>query len=159
MPHGDARNLLCARCAHRGQTCRNRLLDLYDYWERKRGGRTFPARADIDPLDLGQMLPNLFLVDVLAAAPHFRYRLTGGTVDQIHGQSLTGKTPRHIRTPDVASAVEQRYHEIVAARQPRCEHVALLAEDHTYWHYECLILPLSDDGARINMLLGGIYET
>ncbi|MFC3675801.1 PAS domain-containing protein [Ferrovibrio xuzhouensis] len=155
----DARDVLCARCPVRGRGCRNQLLNLYDYWDGKRRGRAFPARADIDPLELGQMLPNLFLVDVLEAAPHFRYRLSGGNVDEIHGQSLTGKTPRHIRTADVAAAVEQRYREIVAARQPRCDHVTMLAEDHTFWHYECLLLPLSEDGERINMLLGGIYET
>ena len=155
----DNRDSLCARCPDRGRGCRNQLLNLYEYWDRKRGGRLFPARADIDPLELGQMLPNIFLVDVLDDAPHFRYRLSGGNVDEIHGQSLTGKTPRHIRTAEVAAAVEQRYHDIVAMRHPRCDHVTMLARDNTFWHYECLILPLSDDGQRINMLLGGIYET
>src|SRR3546814_11766181 len=83
----DARDALCARCPVRGRGCRNQLLNLYDYWDGKRRGRAFPARADIDPLELGQMLPNLFLFDVLEDAPHFRYRLSGGTVDEIHGQS------------------------------------------------------------------------
>ena len=155
----DARDRLCARCPDRGRGCRNQLLDLYDYWDRKRAGRAFPARADIDPLELGRLLPNLFLVDVLPDVPHFRYRLSGGNVDVIHGQSLTGKTPHQIRTAEVAAAVERRYHEIVAARVPRCDHVTLLAADDSFWHYECLLLPLSDDDARINMLLGGIYET
>ena len=44
-------------------------------------------------------------------------------------------------------------------RRPRCDHVTLLARDETYWHFERLILPLSDDGDRINMFLCGIYAT
>src|SRR3546814_21056572 len=100
----DARDALCARCPVRGRGCRNQLLNLYDYWDGKRRGRAFPARADIDPLELGQMLPNLFLVDVLEDAPHFRYRLSGGHVDELPGQRLTGRSEeRRVGTEGVST--------------------------------------------------------
>ena len=37
------------------------LRRLLDYWRRKRNGRAFPRRADIDPLDLGFMLGRIAL--------------------------------------------------------------------------------------------------
>jgi len=155
----DDGNVFCARCPIQGEGCRRQLLRLHDYWNAKRGSRRFPARGDIDPLDLGALLPNLFLVDVLERAPYFRYRLSGTNVDDIHGQNLTGKSPRDIKTAEVAVTVEQQYRQVVADGRPRCDHLTLLAADHSYWHYERLILPLSDDGVRVTMLLCGIYET
>lgn len=152
-------NVLCARCPEQGRGCRQQLVGLFDYWDGKRAGRVFPARSDIDPLDLPALLPNLFLVDVLSGEPLFRYRLTGSNVDEIHGQSLAGKSPRDIRTPEVARQVEQQYRAVIETGQPRCDHLTLLARDDSYWHYERLLLPLSGDGRRINMLLGCIYET
>ncbi|MCW0232591.1 MAG: PAS domain-containing protein [Ferrovibrio sp.] len=150
----------CARCSdQRRQHCGSNLLRLYDYWDGKRGTRAFPARRDIDPIELGGLLPHVFLIDVLLSAPYFRYRLAGTGVDKIHGQSLTGKTPSDIRTPEIAAGVEAQYSQVVADRRPRCDHVMLLAADQSFWHYERLILPLSDDGATINMLFCGIYET
>lgn len=159
-PFNASTATLCRRCIATGkQPCKASLLRLHDYWEAKRGPRAFPARADIDPLDLRDLLPNIFIIEVLAEAPHFRYRLSGSTVDEIHGQSLTGKSPRDIKTTEVAAMVEEQYHAALADRRPRCDHVKLLARDNTYWHYERLILPLSEDGERINMFLCGIYVT
>ena len=54
------------------------LLRLLDYWHRKRGSRAFPRRADIDPLDLGFMLPRIALTEVHEGEAHDdlrRYRL------------------------------------------------------------------------------------
>lgn len=151
---------LCARCSDSArQRCGNGLLRLLDYWEGKRGARPFPARQDIDPVELRDLLPHVFLIDVHAAPPRFRYRLSGTMVDEIHGQNLTGKTTEDIRTREIAVAVERQCQTVLAEREPRCDHVTLLARDQSFWHFERLILPLSDDGATINMLLCGMYAT
>ncbi|WP_298720517.1 PAS domain-containing protein [uncultured Ferrovibrio sp.] len=148
----------CQRCGQEGRACRMQLVHLHHYWSQKRGGRRFPSRRDIDPIELGPMLPNIYLVDVLPG-PQFRYRLAGSDVEEIHGQSLTGKTPADIRTPEVARLIEQQYVEALKERAPRCDHLTLIGEDGSYWHFERLILPLSDTGEDINMFLCGIYRT
>lgn len=151
----------CQRCQPAAQLhCRRGLLRLYDYWNAKRGDRAFPARGDIDPLEIGgDLLPHVFLIDVLPDLPHFRFRLTGTRVDEIYGQSLTGRSPRDIGTPEIAQEAERQCVRVVRNRAPDCDHVALLAEDRSYWHFERLMLPLSEDGAAINMLFCGIYAT
>ena len=44
------------------------LLRGYDYWETKRGSRSMPARADIDPIEMKAFLPHVVLMDVLRDA-------------------------------------------------------------------------------------------
>lgn len=148
---------LCLRCQVPGQGCGSRLLELRRYWQSRRRGRPFPARSDIDPLDLTVMLPNIFLVDI-EPGPRFRYRLSGTGVDDIHGQTLTGKTPGDIKTPEVAQIVQEQYEATLRSGAPRCDHLVLHGDDGSYWHYERLILPLAADGRRIDMFLCGIYR-
>jgi hypothetical protein len=50
-------------------------LDLYTYWLSKRGARVMPARTDIDPADIPQLLPYLTIAE--KAGDQFRYRLKG----------------------------------------------------------------------------------
>lgn len=161
----------CRRCdGPARERCTRGLLRLYDYWnakriDRARPGRAFPSRADIDPIELGShLLPHVFLIDVLpgtdaSGTPQFRFRLTGTQVDDIHNQPLTGRAPGDIRTPEIARAAELQCREVLRRRAPCCDHVALLADDQSFWHFERLMLPLSDDGETISMLLCGIYAT
>lgn len=152
--------VLCQRCGRAGAGCSAQLPALYAYWDAKRAGRRFPARADIDPLELAPWLANVFLVEIDRSGdgPRFRYRLSGTAVDEIHNQTLTGKTPGDIKTPEVASIVEQQYEEVFASRRPRCDRLTLLGQDGSYWAYERLILPLSSDGTTPDMFLCGIYR-
>lgn len=162
----------CQRCDQAArENCTRGLRRLFDYWEAKRAGpagpgrafpgRAFPSRADIDPIEIGSLLPHVFLIDVLPGSqpglPDFRFRLTGTTVDEIHGQSLTGRSPADIRTPEIALAAERQCRRVIQSRAPCCDHVILLARDDSFWHFERLMLPLSGDGSRIDMLLCGIY--
>jgi hypothetical protein len=140
--------------------CRDaQLRRLFEYWRSKCAGRCFPARRDIDPLEIPDLLSNVFLVEVLPAAPWFRYRLTGTNIDAIHGQNITGKSPADIKTPEVARMVEQQYCDAIKARRPLCHEVVLLGPDNIYWHYERLVLPLSEKGTDITMFLCGAAET
>ena len=37
------------------------LRDLYDYWNRVRGDRPMPKRADIDPTAIPKLLPHIMI--------------------------------------------------------------------------------------------------
>src|SRR5215510_12704428 len=45
------------------------FLEFYEYWRRTGAGKAMPARADIDPLDIPQLLANVFLMDVVRGPP------------------------------------------------------------------------------------------
>ena len=50
--------------AFRAQLVTRGERDLFDYWLRSAGTRRMPARSDLDPLKVPQLLPHLGLIDV-----------------------------------------------------------------------------------------------
>lgn len=140
-----------------------RWSTLLAYWQGliARLGR-LPRRSEIDPLALANVLPNLFLVDVVraaGAAPRFRFRLLGGAItdresvrpgqflDEFGAMRDSDRIMRHYR-----GTLDGR----VSVRS------ASLAWDHPtkeFITYHVLLLPLSEDGAQVDTLLGlAIYE-
>ncbi len=132
-----------------------RLQELFDYWNRRRDDRAMPRRAEIDPLDLRKMLPHIFLVDVEDGGRRFRYRLVGSALAEIVERDLTGvyldEMPflfRQFAAPD--------YRAVVARKTP-CYREASALEGLFTIRYKRLVLPLSENGVDVNMLLGGIF--
>ena len=65
-----------------------KLRRLYDYWRSLcRGGR-LPSRRDIDPLDIPDLLSNIFLLDVIGDAEDFVFRLAGSLVEDAFSMPL-----------------------------------------------------------------------
>ncbi len=133
------------------------LSELYHYWQGKCGGRRCPARRDVDPLDIPLLLAHLILVDTDESLQAFRYRLFGTEVCRGFGNDRTGAT-----LGDLAAGVEN--HEFVFAGYWRAYELALPDYFHgrtvsfskDYKRYSRLLLPLSGDGERVDMILGGM---
>jgi hypothetical protein len=134
-----------------------RLRALYDYWGAKRRGRRMPARADIDPVDVPRLLSNLMLVSVCGEPPRFGFRLVGTEIVARYGAELTGHELDGIDLGSELGSVRAQYEETVRDSAPTyCRH-ELETKSGKYLRYERLLLPLSRDGAHVDMLLGGIY--
>src|SRR5262249_31744483 len=134
---------------------------LFDHWLAKRGSRVAPARADIDPLEIPYALGDLLMLDVepgAAGAPVFRYRLTGSRIVLLTGYALIGSP-----TAAIPDAANRAYLEGVYARAVR-ERAPLVVEHHRPIDgrprkYTLLVLPLSNDGAAVDILMvHQIYE-
>lgn len=132
------------------------LAFLRDYWIAKRRGRTMPARADIRPSELKEHLGWVIMVDVLPDARDFRYRLIGTLVTEYFLAESTGKT--------VTEAFEKMGQPVVKGVQKLMrttvhEKVPVYAWGDAdtiapgFEAYEALFLPLSDNGADVNVLL------
>jgi hypothetical protein len=135
-----------------------RLRRLYDYWDGVRHGRRFPSRRDIDPLDFPYVLGSVMLVDVLREPLRFRVRLHGTEMVQRAGYDLTGKLIDELPISEFRTLVIGRCRQLIDAAQPLwVRHDRAL--DGRIHQYQALWLPLSDDGARIAMLMCGmIYD-
>lgn len=138
---------------------------LLEYWNRtaQRLGR-LPKRSEVDPLELPiELLPNIFLVDVVRVAgtpaPRFRFRLLGTAITAREtvkpGQYLDDHRSEAIpddMTRQYLECLERR----VGVRRTN------LAWDHPtkeFISYHVMLLPLSDDGSEVDTLLGlAIYE-
>lgn len=115
-----------------------------------------PGRQQIDPLDIPQLLPDVWLVDVLRPQPgrfRFRYRLLGSRVVQIYKSDPTRKFLDEVH-PDFASNPMRGFLEHVAAgavpHWRRGKPVAWPTQDVV--QLERIYLPLAADGATVDMI-------
>lgn len=123
-------------------------LDLYRYWLTKRGARSMPARDDIDPADIPALVPYLTIVDKVDG--RLRYRLVGTAAAKQRGCDLTGRLVGSY--PEDATELPSAYENVFATGRP----LFVTGEYKSMWGNICkmsqLVLPLSDDGANVNMV-------
>ena len=136
-----------------------KLQQLYDYWSAKRGERKMPSRADIDPLDMTFVMGNVILVDVIAGTPlGFRIRLHGTNLVERAHYELTGKMLDDLPQVQFRDLTRQSFTKVANTAEPLRVLNDRVLDDQPR-RYETVILPLSADGARVDMLLCGmIYE-
>lgn len=128
-----------------------RLRRLYDYWLAKAGTRAMPARADIDPVEIPWAIGHLSLIDVEPGGD-YRFRLDAPRNAEFFKRDMTGLTLAEYPFPDRAAIMREDYDAVVATGRP---HMATrdFSIDYRRWQYEVLLLPLSADGERVNMLM------
>jgi len=130
------------------------IVELYDYWCARRGGRAAPSRKDVDPVQIPRHLPNLMLIDVLRDPLRFRYRLVGTRVVTASAEDRTGQFFDQVRFLNANPAVVKHYQTVANDATP---HYALepfhnWQRDSTY-QVQRLLLPLSSDGTTVDMIL------
>ncbi len=131
-----------------------RIAALRRYWDEVRGGRAMPSRADIDPADIPRLLPNLFLVDVGPTVDDLRWRLAGTEVVRLFGLELTGR-PVGAGMPTTAGRLMRaRFAFVVRNARPAYATGVMQADRNDHTPFRRLVLPLSSDGVRVDMLVG-----
>ena len=119
------------------------LLQAIDYWESIAEDDVIPRRSAIDPMAIPKLLPTTLIVEAEDDGG-FRYQLAGTAVEERYKLgTLRGKTPEEV----VGDAAEK----VLFYRESTLEWVSA---PQKYTHYMVLLLPLSDDGKNVNMILG-----
>ena len=132
-----------------------KLLTFYDYWRAAAKGGSMPTRADIDPAEMPrELLPYLFLVDVVDGGRRFKFRLVGTESAIAAGQQLTG---RHIDEVNLSHAyahyVSNLYRRVMERRRPVLS-VSDIGTANTDSHItQRLLCPLSQDGETVSMVI------
>lgn len=130
-------------------------IALFDYWYARRNGRAMPARSDIDPAELGRLLPNLMLIEASeGAGRRYRYRLVGTRVVQATGEDRTGRHFDEVaffqRFPNVLA----QYGAVLDNGRPQFMPEPFCNEAHgTVYDVERLMLPLSCSNGKVSMIL------
>lgn len=134
-----------------------RLHQLYAYWNKCRGSRLMPARADIDPLDIPKLLPDIALISVVPDVPieqRFVMKVFGTKLRDSHEVDWTGKSLFETAPRAAAERIALAANTVVTKREP------WIATGSLYWvpeksflAFEVLQLPLSDDGKTVNLIL------
>ena len=132
-----------------------RLQWLYDYWLEKRGTRLAPRRDDMEAKDFKNILPIIYILDVVGPPPcRFRFRLTGTRFVEEYGEDVIGRFVDQIDLDDHEKPILAEYECVARSGQPSSTKWDYTKHDGRHLSYEHLILPLSSDGAKIDMLFG-----
>jgi hypothetical protein len=131
------------------------LQRLYGYWNERRATRAMPARADIDPLDLGFILGHLILVDVLCDPRRFLIRVHGTELARRVGYELTGKVLDELPQTDFRKLTRESFTTVVETGLP-LHRLRDRILDGRRVQYEALILPLSKGREKVEVLLVGL---
>lgn len=65
-------------------------LELYSYWNARRGARPAPYRSEIEPADISEQLADIFILDV-ENGHRFTWRLAGTRICTLHCRELKGR--------------------------------------------------------------------
>jgi hypothetical protein len=129
------------------------IIAFHNFWITKCAGRTMPARRDFDPSDMVAFLPGIALIDVVEDARRFVYRLMGTREVAMRGNDPTGKGVADEFFATSAEAALASYDDVIERRAPRFEQRRFVTPDGRIGNEQTVILPLSDDGQAINMII------
>ncbi len=132
-----------------------RFRALKHYWDSKRGDRAMPSRADLDPVEIPELLPYVLLVDTAETLEDFRYRLVGTEVCTGFERDPTGARFADLARTEGFDEVYGGYWRTFRERRPQHFHGPLDSADGPI-QFSRLTLPLSRDGDHVDMILGGI---
>ncbi|OUS15705.1 hypothetical protein A9Q97_02885 [Rhodospirillales bacterium 47_12_T64] len=127
-------------------------FEVYQYWEKQRGNRLMPARADLDPADLRHLLPNILIHEVQLEPLDFRYRLIGSEIVRHLNDNHTGawlSTIPHQKNPSNLWAMLEK---AVVDRAPVIANPPYVGQYKEFKYIENILLPLSVDDEKVNML-------
>jgi hypothetical protein len=134
-----------------------RLMSLYGYWSDKKGARPLPGRKDIDPLEMKDWLGNLMLVEFPGDITSYRIRLDGTNLEHYYGSARTGRGIETLTSEEERELILEQYRPVVESKRPRYIESDFINSDGVFSRQAKLILPLSNDGDRVDMVLVGIY--
>jgi len=133
-----------------------RFRRLANYLAAKAPPGKLPGRQHIDPIELGDLLPFLMLVDVVpqpTGEPRYRIRLVGTEAVAIQGADGTGKFVEEILTKNEAAEIIRGYGDILRSRQPQYRKGVVATEGRDHVPYRRIAFPLARDGEHVDMLI------
>lgn len=140
------------------------LKQLFDYWQRLRGPRRFPLRAEFDPMALPPILPHLVINEVVrepGGKVRFRLRLEGEHVVRARGFSAKG---RYLDEPGVvvlSNDAVAAYSSIAATGEPWYSEGSFSTEQIRFGRLHRLALPFGDESDAVVdfIIVGFVHES
>ena len=131
--------------------------DLFAYWNKQRGERLAPSRADIEPTDIRHVLGDAFVLSAEHSGNHC-FRLAGTRLCALFSRELKGESFSPLWHKSAQTAIRELLHVVmeekvgvVAGAVGATKDDALLAVN-----LELVLLPLEGDGRSEGRVLGAM---
>jgi hypothetical protein len=149
----DALALLTARA----QIVHPVLAQIHDYWVDRCAGRWAPARADLDPAEMGRLLPYVALVEPVEGGRDYRLRLIGGHILQGYRLSPAPKLLSDLPEGLARATMERQYARLLAERHSmHYGPAASVMPGREHMVTEHIDMPLSRTGREVDLILAGV---
>ncbi len=131
----------------------SRLQRALSYWESKRGSRLMPARRDLDPIDIPDLLAFVVLTDVTHDPLDFRYRLVGTGVVARSADDYTGMRLADLPGKGPGSMLWELRAAVVREQRPMLDdQTPYVGPAKNVRHIREIHMPLSADGKQVDMI-------
>jgi hypothetical protein len=129
------------------------LEPLLRYWDKKRGSRRMPRRADIDPAELVRYLSALMIVDVVADDRRYVYRLVGTREVEARGRDPTGRPVGEAFLGASRENVLANYERARLTGRPHVDLETVITNRDQLDNSHVIFLPLSEDDQTVTQIL------
>lgn len=119
-----------------------------------------PARNDVMPEELRDLLPYVALMEAASDPAECRYLITGTVVDAMASHSFKGRTIREsVAMGNLSSLAEIVifYSQVIASCSPSFSRGSMAYQNRGYIAFDRLLLPLSSDGEAVDHILCGFF--
>jgi len=127
---------------------------MFQYWSEKKAGRAMPSRADLDPGEIKDLLPNIILTRLEYAPFRVLYKLIGTRAVENAGMDYSG---RYLDELDFVSEFgtdwPATYRLIAEGKQPVFGLCQIKFTDDVVKPYVVAMFPLSSDGVTVDQCL------
>ncbi|HET6160925.1 MAG TPA: PAS domain-containing protein [Dongiaceae bacterium] len=132
----------------------SRARRMHQYWFEKRAARVMPARTDIDPSEIKDLLPHIILTRLEYEPFRVLYRLIGTRAVENAGMDYSG---RYLDELDFVSEFGTDwpaiYRAIAEDKTPIYGLCQIKFTDGMIKPYVVAMFPLSSDGAQVDQVL------
>lgn len=133
--------------------CSPKIASFYRFWESKLNGRRMPARGDFDPVEMKEWLPGIVLVDVEHNPRRLVYRLVGTRSVSLKQRDVTGQTVEDGYHGSSLDEILENYRQVIEGRCAVYDWEVQVSQNRHLEDSETLLLPLSNDGETVNMVM------
>lgn len=130
--------------------------EVFAYWQAAREGRIAPKRADIDPMELFEHLPNISMIKCIGGAGmDFEFSLIGTGLAKIYGL-VTGQRIAAVECwPPLRKALQGALELCALERSPvHGIWPQVLTLKKVEVDIEVVLVPVSEDGSEVSRVLG-----
>lgn len=124
---------------------------MIDYWRGLKGGDLAPARLAFDPSAVTTLLPQTFILGRAAGLP---FRLAGGLIEDLHGQSLRGESFLKLWAPEFRAAVRDAAAACLTGREPAILYAEGVTAEGQRAGFELMFAAFVGREGQIDRLLG-----
>lgn len=128
---------------------------LYAYWDRLRGGRSAPERAEIDPAQIGRLLGDVFLLEN-GENPRHAVRLAGTRLCALIGHEMRGRGFGAFFAAEDRATVFGLLEGVADGQMPAVASLTGETDDGRTIELEMVLLPLRHRGKTHARMLGAI---